>query len=158
MCSKHSLYMIMTDMMASHSCSRFHGCTSMIWSPVPTRSIRMWSGDYGGSLSKVNRRLCTGRQCEMIWALWRRTLSCRKHPREDLYTVVIKGQTWLAAILGRMWCIRVGFKVCQETIPHTITPPAPTPTFARRQNGAMHSCCLQLILILPCECCSTTRY
>ncbi len=44
-----------------------------------------------------------------------------------------------------------GPKVCQENIPHTITPP-PAWTFETRQDGSMLSCSLCQILTLPSEC------
>ncbi len=41
-----------------------------------------------------------------------------------------------------------GPKVCQENIPHTITPPAPARTVETRQDGSMLSCSLRQILTL----------
>ncbi len=82
---------------------------------------------------------------------------------EDEYTVVIKGWTWSATILK----LAVEFKrysigtkrpkVCQENIPHTITPPPPAWTVETRQDGSMLSYSLRQILTLPSECCSRNR-
>ncbi len=45
-----------------------------------------------------------------------------------------------------------GPKVCQENIPHTITPPAALArTIETRQDGSMLSCSLRQILTLPPE-------
>ncbi len=61
-------------MIASHSCCRFVGCTSMMWISRSTTSQRcsigLRSGDCGGHLSKVNSSSCSRNQSEMIWALW----------------------------------------------------------------------------------------
>ncbi len=82
------------DMIASHSCCRFVGCTSMMWISRSTTSQRcsigLRSGDCGGHLSKVNSLSCSRNQSEMIWALWHGALSCWKYIRR-WYTVVIKG-------------------------------------------------------------------
>ncbi len=63
------------DIIASHSCCRFVGCTSMTWisrsSTSQRCSIGLRSGDCGGHLSKVNSLSCSRNQSEMIWALWR---------------------------------------------------------------------------------------
>ncbi len=46
-----------------------------------------------------------------------------------------------------------GPKVCQDNIPHTITPPPPPArTVETRQDGSMLSCALHQILTLPSEC------
>ncbi len=45
-----------------------------------------------------------------------------------------------------------GPKVCQENIPHTITPPPAAWTIETRQDGSMLSCSLCQILTLPSEC------
>ncbi len=50
-----------------------------------------------------------------------------------------------------------GPKVCQENIPHTITPPPPAWTVETRQDGSMLSCSLRQILTLPSECRSRNR-
>ncbi len=50
-----------------------------------------------------------------------------------------------------------GPKVCQENIPHTITPPPAAWTIETRQDGSMLSCSLHQILTLPSECCSRNR-
>ncbi len=67
-------------MIASRSCCRFVGCTSMMWisrSITSQRcSIGLRSGDCGGCLSKVNSLSCSRNQSEMIWALWHGALSC----------------------------------------------------------------------------------
>ncbi len=92
-------------MIASHSCCRFVGCTSMMWISRSTTSQRcsigLRSGDCGGHLSKVNSMSCSRNQSEMIWALWHGALSCWKYIRR-WYTVVIKGWTWSETIL-RLW-------------------------------------------------------
>ncbi len=49
-----------------------------------------------------------------------------------------------------------GPKVCQENIPHTITPPSAW-TVETRQDGSMLSCALRQILTLPSECRSINR-
>ncbi len=49
-----------------------------------------------------------------------------------------------------------GPKVCQENIPHTITPPAAW-TVETRQDGSMLSCSLHQILTLTSECCSRNQ-
>ncbi len=77
------------------------------------------------------------------------------------YTVVIKGWTWSATILRSAVVFKrcsigiKGPKVCQENIPHTITPPAWT--VETRQDGSMLSCSLRQILTLPSECRSRNR-
>ncbi len=75
----------------------------------------------------------------------------------------IKGWTWSATILRNSlafkWC-SIGTKrpkVCQENIPHTITPPPPAWTVETRQDGSMLSCSLLQILTLLSECCSRNR-
>ncbi len=72
-------------MIASRSCCRFVGCTSMMWisrSNTSQRcSIGLISGECGGHLSKVNSLLCSRNQSEMIWALWHAALSCWKYIR-----------------------------------------------------------------------------
>ncbi len=77
---KHSSEILVhIDMIASRSCCRFVGCTSMMWISRSTTSqsctIGLRSGDYGGHLSKVNSLSCSRTQCEMIWALWHAALS-----------------------------------------------------------------------------------
>ncbi len=58
------------------------------------------------------------------------------------YTVVIKGWTWSATILREAVVFKrcsIGTKepkVCQEDIPHTITPPPPAWTVETRQDGS----------------------
>ncbi len=74
-CWKHSSYNLDNiDMIASHSCCRFGGCTSMMRISRSTTSQRcsigLKSGDCGGHLSKVNSLSCSRNQSEMIWALW----------------------------------------------------------------------------------------
>ncbi len=57
-------------MIASHSCCRFVGCTSMMRISRSTTSQRcsigLRSGDCGGHLSKVNSLSCSRNQSEMI--------------------------------------------------------------------------------------------
>ncbi len=72
---KHSSEILVhIDMIASRSCCRFVGCTSMMWISRSTTSqscsIGLRSGDCGGHLSKVNSLSCSRNQSEMIWALW----------------------------------------------------------------------------------------
>ncbi len=89
-------------MIASLSCCRFVGCTSMMRLSRSTTSQRcfIWlrSGDCGGHLSKVNTLSCSRNQSEMISALRHGVVYCWKKPSEDGYTVVIKGWTWSATI------------------------------------------------------------
>ncbi len=47
--------------------------------------------------------------------------------------------------------------MCQENIPHTITPPPPAWTIETRQDGSMLSCSLHQILTLSSECWSRNR-
>ncbi len=62
------------DLIASRSCCRFIGCTSMMWISRSTTSqscsIGLRSDDCGGHLSKVNSLSYSRNQSEMIWALW----------------------------------------------------------------------------------------
>ncbi len=82
---------------------------------------------------------------------------------EDGYTVVIKGWTWSATILRKAVAFKrcsidtMGAKVCQENIPHTITPPPLAWTVETRQDGSMLSCSLCQILTLPSKCRSRNR-
>ncbi len=80
---KHSSEILVhIDMIASRSCCRFVGCTSMMRISRSTTSQRcsigLRSGDCGGHLSKVNSLSCSRNQSEMIWALWYCALSCWK--------------------------------------------------------------------------------
>ncbi len=50
-----------------------------------------------------------------------------------------------------------GPKVCQENIPHIITPPPSAWAVEIRQRGSMLSCSLRKILTLPSECRSRNR-
>ncbi len=50
-----------------------------------------------------------------------------------------------------------GPKVCQEIIPHTITPPPAAWTVETRQDGSMLICSLRQILTLPSECHNRNR-
>ncbi len=82
-CWKHSSeILVYIDMIASRSCCRFVGCTSMMRISRSTTSQRcsigLRSGDCGGHLSKVNSLSCSRNQSEMIWALWHGALSCWK--------------------------------------------------------------------------------
>ncbi len=102
-CWKHSSeILVYIVMIASSSCCRFVGCTSMMQISRPTTSqkcsIGLRFGDCGGHLSKVNSLSCSRNQSEMIWALWHGALSCWKYIRR-WYTVVIKGWTWSETIL-----------------------------------------------------------
>ncbi len=47
--------------------------------------------------------------------------------------------------------------MCQENIPHTITPPLPAWTVETKQDGSMLSCSLHQILTLLSECRSRSR-
>ncbi len=85
-CWKHSSDVLLhIVMIASHSCCRFVGCTSMMWISRSTTSQRcsigLRSGGCGGYLSKVNSLSCSRNQSEMIWALWHGALSCWKYIR-----------------------------------------------------------------------------
>ncbi len=91
-CWKHSSEILVhIVMIASRSCCRFVGCTSMMWISRSTTSQRcsigLRSGDCGGHLSKVNSLSCSRNQSEMIWSLWHDALSCWKYIRR-WYTVV----------------------------------------------------------------------
>ncbi len=82
-CRKHSSEILVhIDMISSHSCCRFVGCTSMMWISRSTTSQRcsigLRSGDCGGHLSKVNSLSCSRNQSEIIWALWHGALCCWK--------------------------------------------------------------------------------
>ncbi len=82
-CWKHcSEVLVLIDMIASCSCCRFVGCTSMMrifYSTTSQKcSIGLRSDDCGGHLSKVNSLSCSRNQSEMIWALWHGALSCWK--------------------------------------------------------------------------------
>ncbi len=160
---KHSSEILVhIDMISSHSCCRFVGCTSMMRISRSTTSQRcsigLRSGDCGGHLSKVNSMSCSRNQSEMIWALWHGALSCWKYSSEDGYTVVIKGWTWSTTILRQAVAFKrcsIGTKrpkVCQENIPYTITPPPPAWTIETRQDGSMLSCSLHQIMTLSSEC------
>ncbi len=77
---RDSEILVHIDMIASRSCCRFVGCTSMMQISRSTTSQRcsigLRSGDCGGHLSKVNSLSCSRNQSEMIWALWHDALSC----------------------------------------------------------------------------------
>ncbi len=138
------------------------------WSPVKTPSanlpfyyipkvlywIEIW---WLWNLNKVNSFSCSRNQSEMSWALWHGALSCWKVAIRRWSTVVIKGWTWSATILryaGVFKRCSIGTKtpkVCQENIPHTITPP-PAWIVETRQDGSMLSCSLRQILTQPSEC------
>ncbi len=80
-CWKHSSEILVhIDMIASCSCCRFVGFTSMMRISRSTTSQRcsigLRSGDCGGHFSKVNSLSCSRNQSEMIWALWHGALSC----------------------------------------------------------------------------------
>ncbi len=82
-CWKHfSEILVHIDTIASHSCCRFVGCTSMMrisrYTTSQRCSVGLRSGDCGGHLSKVNSLSCSWNQSEMIWALWHGALSCWK--------------------------------------------------------------------------------
>ncbi len=150
-------------MIASRSCYRFVGCTFMMWISRSTTSQRcsigLRSGDCGGHLSKVNSLSCSWNQSEMIWALWRGALSCWKYIRrwrhcshKGMNMVSNNTQAFKRCSIGTK-----GPKVCQENIPHTITPPPPAWTVETRQDGSMLSCSLRQILTLPSESRSRNR-
>ncbi len=80
---KHSSEILVhIDMIASRSCCRFVGFTSMMRISRSTTSQRcsigLQSDDRGGHLSKVNSLSCSRNQSEIIWALWHGALSCWK--------------------------------------------------------------------------------
>ncbi len=94
---RSSEILVHIDTIASHSCSRFVGCTSMMRISRSTTSQRcsigLRSGDCGGHLSKVNSFSCSRNQSEMIYALWH-------YPAGSSYKKMgIKGWTWSATIL-----------------------------------------------------------
>ncbi len=79
-CWKHSSEILVHfDMIASRSCCRFVGCTSMMWISRSTTSQRcsigLRSGDCGGHLSKVNSLSCSRNQSEIIWTLRHQKMS-----------------------------------------------------------------------------------
>ncbi len=78
----YSEILVYIDMIASRSCCRFVGCTSMMRISRSTTSQRcsigLRSGDCGNHLSKVNSLSCSRNQSEIIWALWHGALSCWK--------------------------------------------------------------------------------
>ncbi len=79
-CWKHSSEILVhINMIASHSCCRFVGCTSVMRISHSTTSQRCSIGlrsvDCGGLLNKVNSLSCSRNQSEMIWALWHGALS-----------------------------------------------------------------------------------
>ncbi len=87
------------DMIASHSCCRFVGCTSMMrisrFTTSQSCSIGLRSGDCGSHFSKVNSLSCSRNQSEMTsfvtWCIILLEVAIR-------YTVVIKGWTWSETI------------------------------------------------------------
>ncbi len=95
-------------MIASHSCCRFVGSTSMMWISRSTTSqrcsIALRSGDCGGHLSKVNSLSCS--RDDLSFVTW--CIILLEVASEDEYTVVIKGWTWSATILREA----VVFKRC----------------------------------------------
>ncbi len=100
-CWKHSSeILVYIDMIASHSCCRFVGCTSMMRISRSTTSQRcsigLRSGDCGNHLSKVNSLSCSRNQSAMIWALWHYPAGSSHQKRGKL---VIKRWTWSATIL-----------------------------------------------------------
>ncbi len=146
-------------MIASCSCCRFVGCTSMMWISRSTTfqrcSIGLRSGDCGGHLSKVNSLSCSRNQSEMIWALWHGALSCWKYIRRWVHCSH-KGMDMVSnntQVVAFKWCSigTKGPKVCQENIPQTITPPPPAWTVETWQDGSMLSCSLWQIMTLPSE-------
>ncbi len=71
-CWKHSSEILVhIDMIASRSCYRFVGSTSMMRISHSTTSQRcsMRSGDCGGYLGKVKSLSCSRNQSEMIWCI-----------------------------------------------------------------------------------------
>jgi len=65
--------------------------------------------------------------------------------------VAIKGWTWSETMLRQAVAFKrcpigtKGPKVCQENIPHTITPPPPACTVVTKHDGSMFSFCLRQI-------------
>ncbi len=112
-------------MIASRSCCRFVRCTSMMRISRSTSSKRcsigLRSGDCGSHLSKVNSLSCSRNQYEMIWALWHGALFCWKYIRRWVHCSH-KGMD-MAVVFKQCSIGTKGRNVCQENIPHTITPP-----------------------------------
>ncbi len=126
-------------MIASHSCCRFVGCTSMMWisrsSTSQRCSIGLRSGDCGGHLSKVNSLSCSRNQSEMIWALWHGALSCWKYIRRCVYCSH-KGMDMVSNNTQVDWVLVL--KWYQENIPHIITPPAAWTVETRQDDPCFH--------------------
>ncbi len=101
-CWKHSSEMLVyIDTIASHSCCRFVGCTSMMQITRSTTSqmcsIGLRSSDCGGHLSKVNSLSCSRNQSVMIWALWH-------YPAGSSHQKMVHCcQTWSATIGCGLW-------------------------------------------------------
>ncbi len=113
-------------MIASRSCCRFVGCTSMMQISRSTTSQRcsigLRSGDCGGHLSKVNIVMFK----KPVWDYLSFVTWCiilLEVASEDGYTVVIKGWTWSTTILRKTVAFKrcsigtKGPKLCQENIP-----------------------------------------
>ncbi len=96
-------------MIASRSCCRFVGCTSMMWISCSTKSQRcsivLRSGDCGGHLSKVNSLSCSRNQSEMIWALWHGALSCWNSHQKMGTLLSLRDGHGQQQYSGRLWCL-----------------------------------------------------
>ncbi len=107
-CWKNSSEMLVhIDIIASRSCWKFVGCTSMMWISRSTTSQRcsigLRSGDCGGHLSKVNSLSCSRNQSEMIWALWTWCIILLKVAMRIKGIKVIKAWHGRQQYSGRLW-------------------------------------------------------
>ncbi len=137
-------------MIASHQCCRFVGCTSMMWISRSTTSQRcsigLRSGDCGGHLSKVNSMSWFTKPVwdDFSFVTWciillevfiRRRVHC-SHKGKDM----VSNNTQVGWVVFKRCSISTkGPKVCQENIPHTITPHhQPEPLRQGRMDPCFH--------------------
>ncbi len=94
--------------------------------------------------------------CKYIFEIWKKVgIHSLATLLGSTYTLLVPGWTpfcFLLSLLATKWP-----KVCQENIPHTITPPPAAWTVETRQDGSMLSSSLCHILTLPSEFCSRNR-
>ncbi len=119
-------------MIASHSCCRFVGCTSMMWISRSTTS-HIWVKWTHCHVQETSLRWFE--LCDMVHypaGSSYQKIHC-SHEGMDMVsnnTHVDCGVKWV--LIGNK-----GPKVSQENIPHTITPPPPAWIFQTRQDGSM---------------------
>ncbi len=125
-------------MIASHSCCRFVDCTSMMWVSRSTTSQRcsigLRSGDCGGHLSKVNSFVMFKKPVwdDLSFVTWcimllevdiRRWVHCSyKGDGHGQQPILRQSVVFKRCSIGTK-----GPKVCQEILPHPITPPTSSP-------------------------------